>query len=450
MRWSLLPLALALSIRPSPAGACKCRVPTRADVEQDAVFAGTAVEYLAREDVPEGSPGRNGELNTATRFVVEFSREFPIGASVIVMGDRYSDCDPRFRVGRRSLVVATRVGDILVGSECAQMLGTDLKQEVQRELHLPADYLAFDTKPHPPPPESCVRPATLEQAFIAADAVLWSTPRSACSIPGTDEAEVAAVVRWAWKGAAPGDVLHLRVKSRAAPEFDDFEFSPTFVRSTKNRWPPAELLRREGDVLVHDGCLTPDAPASPRSRIAAVNHLFPLPNDYPQHEPSPREPLPHLTCSTLDQTIFDRSDAATAVARTKAQTRGGACAGCAMIPREVNRVYALWLLVAATAMSARRRAKWRHQDFSIPEPRGVADRNLAAKRVRAERCSACVAVSARLPGRLVAPGSAAYPQGHAGARHRLPQAPGLRGVPGPGPRTPCWSSTGSRTACARF
>jgi hypothetical protein len=369
MRWSVPLLAFALFAKASPAEACKCSMMTSADVARHAVFAGTAVEYLEREEPPGGSAGWDRELNAATRFVVEFSGEFPRGASVIVMTNHYSNCQPWFQVGERHLVVAGRVGDVLVGNKCAEMLGRDLEHEVQRQLRIPADYLARDTKPHPAPPELCARPATLDRAFAEADAVLWSTQRGACSILGTDEVEIAAEVRWAWKGAAPGDLLHLRVKGHPALAFDDFEFRPALEQATGSYWPPAEMLRRDGDALVQDGCLNPHAPASLESGTEAVKRLFSLPSDYRSRRlPHSDQRLPRLSCSTLEQSIFERSDAAMALERSRvevperrraapvAQTRGGACAGCAMVPRDANGIGALSLLVLAASMSATRRA----------------------------------------------------------------------------------------------
>jgi hypothetical protein len=379
MRWFVPLLAFALIAKASSAQACKCSLMTSADVARHAVFAGTAVEYLEREEPAGGSARWDRELNAATRFVVEFSREFPSGASVVVMSKHYSNCSPWFQVGDRHLVVAGRLGDVLVGNKCAQMLGSALEREVQRQLRLPADYLARDPKPHPPPQELCARPATLDRAFAEADAVLWSTPRGACSILGTDEVEIAAEVRWAWKGAAPGALLHLRVKGHPALAFDDFEFLPALEQATENYWPPAELLRREGDALVQDGCLNPHAPASLESGTEAVQRLFSLPSDYRSRRvPRSDAPLPRLSCSTLQQSIFERGDAAMALARSRAevperpraspvaQTRGGACAGCALVPRDTNRMGELSLLVLAASISATRRRGTRRRASKPP------------------------------------------------------------------------------------
>ncbi len=372
MRWSVPLLAFALFAKASPADACKCSMMTSADVARHAVFAGTAVEYLEREEPPGGSTRSDRALNAATRFVVEFSREFPSGASVVVLGNHDSNCNPWFQVGDRHLVLARRVGDILVGSQCAEMLGSDLKQQVERQLRLPADYLARDTKSRPQPPGGCARPATLDQAFAAADAVVWSTQRGACSIVGTDEVEVAAEVRWAWKGAAEGDFLHLRVKGHPALAFDDFEFRFALEHATESYWPPAELLRREGEILVQDGCLNPRAPASLASGTEAVKRLFSLPSDYRSRRlPHSDARLPRLSCATLEQSIFEHSDSAMALARSHAevperrraasvaQARGGACAGCALVPRDANGIGELALLVLAASISATRRARSR-------------------------------------------------------------------------------------------
>jgi hypothetical protein len=374
MRWPIALLALALSVKASPTRACKCSPIARADLAQHAVFAGTAVEYLQREEPPDGSPRWDREMNAATRFVVDFSREFPGGASLVVMGNHYQDCNPWFQVGGRHLLVAYRLGDLLTGSTCSQMLGSELEHEVRQQLHLPADYFAFDRTPRPPPPEQCARPATLDDAFTAADAVLWSSTRGACSIPGTNEVEIAAKVRWSWKGAAPGDVVHLRVKGHPDQAFDDFDFHLALAEATNSYWPPAELLRRDGDLFVNDGCLNPHAPASLASGIEAVKRLFPLPIDYRSRPlPDSPAPLPTLSCSTLDQTIFAHSDATlSALARSRAaldqrlrtapvappptQTRGGAFAGCALVPKDdVNRLMTLSLLVLAVSIGARRR-----------------------------------------------------------------------------------------------
>jgi hypothetical protein len=369
MRWSVPLLAFALFARALSAEACKCSMMTSADVARHAVFAGTAVEYLEREEPPGGSAQWDRDLNAATRFVVEFSREFPSGASVVVMSNHYSNCSAWFQVGGRHLVVAGRVGDVLVGSKCAEMLGSDLKQQVERELHLPADYLARDTRPRPQPLEMCARPATIAQAFAAADAVLWSTTRGACSIAETGEVEIAAEVRWAWKGAVPGDLLHLRVRGHPTLAFDDFEFRFALEQATGRYWPPAELLRREGEILVDDGCLNPHAPASLEAGTEAVKRLFSLPSDYRSRRlPHSDARLPRLSCSTLKQSIFEHSDIAMALARSHAevperrraapvaQTRGGACAGCALVPRDANWKGELSLLVLAASMSATRRA----------------------------------------------------------------------------------------------
>lgn len=129
MRWSVPLLAFALFAKAAPAEACKCRRMIGADVARHAVFAGKAVEYLEREEPSGGLAWSAHELNAATRFVVEFSNEFPSGSSVVVLGNHNSDCNAWFEVGDHHLVVASRVGDVLVGGRCAEMLGSDLEQQ---------------------------------------------------------------------------------------------------------------------------------------------------------------------------------------------------------------------------------------------------------------------------------------------------------------------------------
>lgn len=335
-----LTILLLLVTTTRPVFACKCGELSEADLATKVVFAGTAVEYLERQ--PDHSRSVDDEYNAATRLVVEFSADLPIGESVIVMGRHDSDCNPWFAVGGRSLVVAARMGEFLTSSKCLQMLDGGQAAKVRERVRLPADYFAFDVTPRPPPPDRCLQPATVDAAFAAADAVGFSTPRAACVVPGTDEVEQASAMKWAWKGAVRGDVLRARVKGRPELSYEDFDFFGELIEATHGRWPPAEFLRREGELLINDGCLNPRPPRSVAAGAEAMRRLFPLPADYGRWLPPGDDPLPRLSCSTLDQALFDRGDAAVADYRRRHQqasprpatvetpVRNGSCAGCAL------------------------------------------------------------------------------------------------------------------------
>ena len=121
-----------------------------------------------------------------------------------------------------------------------------------------------------PPPGRCSQPVALEAAFVAADAIGWSTPRAACVVPGTDEVEQASAMKWAWKGAVQGDVLHVRLKGRPDLSYEDFAFFGELIEATHREWPPAEFLQRDGDLMINDGCLNPQPPRSLDAGVEAV------------------------------------------------------------------------------------------------------------------------------------------------------------------------------------
>lgn len=342
--------------------ACKCGELSERDLETKVVFAGKAVEYLQRQ--PDRSQSVD-QFNAATRFVVEFSADLPVGESVIVMGRHDSDCNPWFQVGGPALVVAIRVGEFLTSSNCMQLLSRDLEAKVRERVGLPADYFAFDITPRPPPPGRCSQPATLDAAFAAADAIGWSTPRAACVVPDTDEVEQAAALKWAWKSAVRGDVLRMRVKGRPDLSYQDFDFLGELIDATHRGWPPAEFLRRNGDLMINDGCLNPRPPRSLDAGVEAVRRLFPLPVDYGHWLPRGDVALPHLSCSMLDQSLFDRGDAAMAAfirshqpfprpAAAETPTRSGSCAGCALMALDDRRSSAGVLAVLGVLLGARR------------------------------------------------------------------------------------------------
>lgn len=355
-------LLLGLTTTTRPIFACKCKALSDDELATKVVFAGKAVEYLQRQ--PDRSESVD-QFNAATRFVVEFSGDFPVGESVIVMGDHDSDCNPRFAVGGPALVVARRVGEFLTSSSCLQLLDRDMEVKVRQRVGLPADYFAFDITPRPPPPGRCSQPATLDAAFAAADAIGWSTPRAACLVPGTNEVEEASAMKVAWKGAARGDVLRMRVKGRPDLSYEPFDFEGELLEATHSGWPPAEFLRRDGDLMINDGCLNPRPPRSLDAGVEAVRRLFPFPADYGHWLPRGDAALPRLSCSTLDQSLFDRGDAAMAAfirsrqpfppraAAPETHARSGSCAGCALIAPDGGRLRTGVLAVLGALLGAR-------------------------------------------------------------------------------------------------
>lgn len=376
LRFALCLMALLLMLAGTrPAQACKCGLPTEGDLAGYTVFAGTVVEYLQRHPDPSPVDG----YNAVTRILVEYSKDVPVGSSVIVLGNHNSNCDAWFTVGGRALVVAQRVGEFFTTSKCLQLFDKNETANLRRRVNLPNDYFAFDITPRPPSPERCSQPATVDDAFSTAAVVAWTQSRAACVVPGTDEVEHALVMRQPWKGAALGDVLRVRVKGRPDLAYEDFAFFDELVEARRGTWPPAEFLRREGDLLINDGCLNPRPPASLAAGNEALKRLFPLPADYPQRVlPHYDDPLPRLSCATLDQSFFERSDKARAewvAEKTKRQAAAplaaapvttparGSCAGCAIVAPTDSRDSAVILALLSLAAFCRFRGRARALAF---------------------------------------------------------------------------------------
>jgi hypothetical protein len=107
-----------------------------------------------------------------------------------------------------------------------------------------------------------------------------------------------------WKGLAAGVDLTLRVTGTVDGQYPRFAFEFELGMATNHKWPPAEFLRRDGDTYVNDGCLSPLPPSTLQTGIAELNRLLPLPSE-PRHRPSRCSEIRALSCSTLDQSIFE-------------------------------------------------------------------------------------------------------------------------------------------------
>jgi MYXO-CTERM domain-containing protein len=361
-------VVLAMLCKPTLASACKCGEVTQRELdERYTVFVGTAVEYLERKD-DGGDPGRPGpRVNAAERFDVQYSRDVPVGSSVIVAMDMYTSCSTFFAVGERHVVVASKLGDIFYADECPTLFD-DLEGTLLAQLGVPPGFL----KPLAPDRDGdalrCKHPSTLDEAFDAADVVGWWDAKASCLVPGSQVVEHSAAMRWGWKGLREGEALRVRVvqdRDEPAPPPFDHELSDV----TEMTWPAADFLRREGDTFINDGCLSPLAPASLEAGTEAVLRLFPLPSDYPRRHFRERPPFPTLSCMTLGDSYFAGADAA--VARhvgsrlaeraregrgptTSAAHRGGSCAGCAVTPPSQYAPFA-WSAIALAYLARRRR-----------------------------------------------------------------------------------------------
>jgi hypothetical protein len=360
-------LVVMLGVLGSPAlaYACKCAEAEERDLAQRyTVFVGTAVEYLERSD--DGSdpnrPGMRG--NAAVRFEVHYSRDVPVGSSQIVMLDIHTSCSTFFAVGDRHLVLAFRVGELLTASECP-MLFDELENKLLVQLRVPAGFLKPRSRGQGAKVR-CDHPRTLDQAFAAADVVGWWDAKASCVAPGGDEIEHAGVMRWGWKGLGQGKVLRLRVAKHrqepAPPPFYD-----ELANATNMWWPPADLLRRDGDTFINDGCLAPLAPPSLEVGKEAVLRLFPLPADYRYRRfPRTDPPLPTLNCMTLDASVFVAADAALARYAHSRETesarelrqratppRARSCAACGITPPN-ERPHFAWLALVLAPLARRR------------------------------------------------------------------------------------------------
>lgn len=366
---TLLCLVVMLGVLSGPAlaYACKCAAAEERDLaERYTVFVGTAVEYLERSDDGSDPSRPSMRANAAVRFEVHYSRDVPVGSSQIVMLDIHTSCATFFAVGERHLVLAFRAGELLTASECPSLFG-ELESKLLAQLRVPAGFL---------PPRSrgesakvrCDHPRTLDQAFAAADVVGWWDAKASCVASGGDEVEHAAVMRWAWKGLGQGKALRLRVAKHggepAPPPFYD-----ELATATDMSWPPADLLRRDGDTFINDGCLVPLAPPSLEVGKEAVLRLFPLPAGYRlRRYPRTDPPLPTLSCMTLDVSVFVAADATLAryvhsresesareLQRGATPPRGRSCAACALTQSN-ERPHFAWLVLALAPL-ARRRAR---------------------------------------------------------------------------------------------
>ncbi len=364
---------LGLLGKPTLASACKCRDVTLRELdERYTVFVGTAVEFLERKD-DGGSPGRPGpRVNAAERFEVQYSRDVPVGSSVVVAMDLYTSCSTFFPVGERHLVMAFKAGDLLTVSECPIPFD-ELEKKLLARLGVPADFLQPPSPKRDAEPSRCTHPSTLDDAFKTADVVGWWDAKASCLVPGSDVVEHSATMRWGWKGLRQGDALRVHVvqhREQPAPPPFDYELSDA---TNRMGWPPADFLRREGDTFIDDGCLSPLAPASLEAGTEAVLRLFPLPADYPRRHFRERPPFPTLSCMTLDDSYFAGADAAVAryvqsleaersgEARgttTRAPHREGSCAGCAATPTSERASFVWSAMALAYLTRRRRRAHW--------------------------------------------------------------------------------------------
>lgn len=318
------------------------------------MFAGRALEYLERKicsDSLEFGDERRAvhDTGSVTRFRVQHSLDLPVGSEVLVFTSPYSSCSTFFRIGDEHLVAAHRTADQLHASRCP-MLNQNVVEELRALLHVPSSSSAGLRPPYDGfAPFGCSRPATVDDAVAGADAVVWTDSRASCMVGEGPVVEHAAVATRAWKGLAPGDFMRLQVTGRADDDHPRFAFESELADATNRWWPPAEFLRRAGDVYVNDGCLSPLPPTSLQEGVDGVTRLLPL-SDGPQLKSTRCVDLPALSCGTLNQALFvEAGDRLAAVYRQRrleyeteqknqrasfiaAQSveRQGSCAGCSI------------------------------------------------------------------------------------------------------------------------
>src|SRR5512145_2356585 len=171
------------------AAACKC-APDRefADLARDhVIFAGRAMEKVRRCWHFDTERDRDEQRSLAdtgavTRFRVTYSRDSAPGAERLVFTNPYSNCAPYFRVGEEEIVIAYRVEGFLFASGCPHVF-EGLARQVRWYLNVPSEsLLGLRESFHAYVPSDCKRPASVQEAFDAANAVVWGDSVGACVV----------------------------------------------------------------------------------------------------------------------------------------------------------------------------------------------------------------------------------------------------------------------------
>lgn len=213
---------------------------------------------------------------------------------------RTARAERSFVLGKSILVAASRRGGQLLASECP-LLSQDTVKALRSLLGVPETSPAgllprsWDFSP-----QGCSQPATLDDAFSIADAVVWGVPRASCVVGEADVVEHAMLVGRAWKGPAAGDIVTVRVTGRADNHYADFPLAVDLANATNHPWPPAEFVRRDDDRYVNDGCLSPLPPATLQEGVEQLTRLLPVSGARRPGHTTCLE-LPVLSCGTLDR-----------------------------------------------------------------------------------------------------------------------------------------------------
>lgn len=304
-----LVVALLVLGSSGPASACKCGEPIAELSEDLVVFEGTAVESL---DWHDGCAERTrwfseprviNRLGRVTRFRVHASLE--LDEDVIVHTDTGSHCAAHFRVGQSHVVTARRIAGILTTNVCLR-LAPDVRASVVASLQTTGVEVMGEV-----PQLDCVRPTSVAEANAKADGVLWADYHASCLVPGTDVVQHAATVRESWKGPRRDELVVIAVHADADEQLHHDPIASSVGATTGHGWPPALFLRRDRNVYVDDGCLTPSVPQSVEAGVADLARSLPrtaIGRSNNRRLPSVCEEVPVLECAELGLDVF--SDAA--------------------------------------------------------------------------------------------------------------------------------------------
>lgn len=347
MAWVVGLFGLAALVWSASAGACDCLSESSAQTidARYVVFVGKAVEYLQRpwcSDAVQSEDESIGQerVDSVTRFTVQYSHSLPVGNEVLVFGERSFDCGSFFAVGEEHLVVANRVDSVLLASHCP-VFGTSTADELRAKLGAPRNRRWSA----PFIPSGCKQPPTLDISVAKSDAIVWTVPTASCTRDGSAVVEHVVSVTESWKGPANDEVLNLRVIGLGKREYSHFDFEYELSEATGHAWPPADFLRKEGDIYVDDGCLVPMHPPTLEAGVESLTRLLPIP-DRRRFRDLKCSPMPRLACARLDQATLvaankmlashyarEKGAAAGAVnpagpPRVISHRHSGSCAGC--------------------------------------------------------------------------------------------------------------------------
>ena len=363
--------------------ACKCLPHEDFDafVKNHVIFLGKALEQFERRICENHASNPDeirafGDVAVATRFRVEYSNTLPIGSTAVVFTNPHSTCGTYFHLPWEYVVAATEQAGLLFASWCSQPAGEKLER-VRTLLGVPPTSLIGQ----PPPnwdyqPDGCVRPPNLDAAIASADAVGNAVASASCVVENTDIIEHSAIVTEGWKGLSRGSQILVRTKGTRGGRNFPYPFRESLTEVAAHRWPPAQFFRREGDVFMDDGCLTPPPPSSRAPEIHSPTRATPE-GDVSARDRNECAPLVPLSCAQLDLGVLQRAGekllawslesksgnttkgqaSEARQTRTNTTRRTGSCAGCS-VSAHVNRGNAsLFLLALLTIARRRRRCK---------------------------------------------------------------------------------------------